>query len=399
MGGEMLDLSGGEPAIGAIAPGHVAAAPLRATGVRRPRAFRRALQTIHLWVGLILCLPIIAIGLSGSALLVQRYIQIYSVPAATSAGAYQPLSRIVEAAQTAVAPGIKPNQLEMPSASGWPATVQFVVARQPVRTMAVYVDPVSLDVLGQEQVIRRGPVRDWLVTMHEFLMLPGHIGLPLVGWMAVTMTFMGVSGLILWWPRRGGWLAALHVMRGARGVRLQLDLHQVVGFWGLLVFLILSLSGIYLAFPRTVSTGLRMALPSTHVHLDQDFGAVERIWPLSPDQAVATATRLVPNARPVTVQLPLREGPLVVQLETENFWPSIPPITVTFDPSNPDYVAVDDPQKYTVGDRVLNVGYAMHFSFGMGWVWTLLVFLAGLLPLFLAVTGTTVWWMKRRARA
>jgi uncharacterized iron-regulated membrane protein len=164
MGGEMLDLSGGEPAIGAIAPGHVAAAPLRVTGVRRPRAFRRALQTIHLWVGLILCLPIIAIGLSGSALLVQRYIQIYSVPAATSAGAYQPLSRIVEAAQTAVAPGIKPNQLEMPSASGWPATVQFVVARQPVRTMAVYVDPVSLDVLGQEQVIRRGPVRDWLVT-------------------------------------------------------------------------------------------------------------------------------------------------------------------------------------------------------------------------------------------
>jgi uncharacterized iron-regulated membrane protein len=133
--------------------------------------------------------------------------------------------------------------------------------------------------------------------------------------------------------------------------------------------------------------------------LEQDFGPVERTWPLSPDQAIATAMRLVPNARPVTVQLPLREGPLVVQLETQNFWPAIPPITVTFDPSNPDYVAVDDPQKYTVGDRVLNVGYAMHFSLGMGWVWTFLVFLAGLLPLFLAVTGTTVWWMKRRLRS
>ena len=32
----------------------------------RPRAFRRALQTVHLWVGLILSIPIILIGLSGS---------------------------------------------------------------------------------------------------------------------------------------------------------------------------------------------------------------------------------------------------------------------------------------------------------------------------------------------
>ena len=398
MSSELLDLSGGEQAAGVITPGPVPA-PVRVASARRPQPFRRALQTIHLWVGLILCLPIIAIGLTGSALLVQRYIQIYSVPAASSAGTYQPLARMVEAAQAAVATGIKANQVELPLARGWPATVQFVMARQPVRTMAVYVDPVSLEVLGQKEVIRRGPVRDWLVATHEFLLLPGHIGLPLVGWMAVTMTFMGVTGLILWWPRPGRWLSALRVARGARGMRLQLDLHRVVGFWGLAVFLILSLSGIYLAFPRTVSTGIRLALPSTHAHLDQDFGAVERIWPLSPDQALTTATKLVPNARPAMIQMPLRDGPMVVQLETQNFWPSIPPITVTFDPSNPDYVAVDDPQRYTVGDRVLNVGYAMHFSVGMGFVWTFLVFLAGLLPLFLAVTGTTVWWMKRRVRA
>ena len=393
MSGEMLDFTREQAA------DTIAAAQVRIAAVRRPRVFRRTLQTIHLWVGLILCLPIIAIGLSGSALLLQREIQLYSIPGASTTGSYQPFARMLEAAQTAVAPGIRPNQIDLPLARGWPASVQFVVARQPVRSMAVYVDPVSLKVLGQEEIIRRGPVRDWFVNLHEFLMLPGHIGLPLVGWMAVTMTFMGVSGLVLWWPRNGAWLRAFVVPRRARGLRLQLDLHRVVGIWGLAVFLILSVSGIYLAFPRTVSTGLRMALPASQAHLEQDFGPVDRIWPISPDQAIATAVRLVPHARPTIVQLPLRDGPLVVQLQTRNFWPSIPPITVTFDVSNPDYVAVDDPQKYSLGDRVLNVGYAMHFSVGMGWVWTLLVFLAGLLPLFLAVTGTTVWWMKRRARA
>ena len=31
-------------------------------------------------------------------------------------------------------------------------------------------------------------------------------------------------------------------------------------------------------------------------------------------------------------------------------------------------------------------------------LWTVLVFLSGLLPLLLAITGLTVWWKKRQAR-
>ena len=91
------------------------------------------------------------------------------------------------------------------------------------------------------------------MTIHEYLMLPGHIGLPLVGWMAVAMTFMGLSGLILWWPRKGRWMSAFLVRRGARGLRLHLDLHHAAGIWGSVLFLILSISGIYLAFPRNPS--------------------------------------------------------------------------------------------------------------------------------------------------
>src|SRR5260370_40477359 len=67
----------------------------------RPRAFRRVLQTIHLWVGLILAIPIILIGLSGSALLLQREILSLSVPAASATGQSQSIARIVASAQSA----------------------------------------------------------------------------------------------------------------------------------------------------------------------------------------------------------------------------------------------------------------------------------------------------------
>ena len=74
----------------------------------RPRAFRRVLQTIHLWVGLILAIPIILIGLSGSALLLQREILSLSVPAASATGQSQSIARIVASAQSAE-PNLRAN--------------------------------------------------------------------------------------------------------------------------------------------------------------------------------------------------------------------------------------------------------------------------------------------------
>src|SRR5258705_5362722 len=249
----------------------------------RARPFRRALQTIHLWVGLILCIPIILIGLSGSALLVQREILRWSVPAVSGVGESQSIAGMVAAAQASVAPNLHANFIELPSSRGRPAVVQFQFANRPPRNMEVYVVPGSLKAWGSSEVVRRGPIRDVLVTMHEYLMFPGHIGLPLVGWMAVVMTFMGLSGMILWWPRKGRWLSAFLVRRGARGLRLHLDLHHAAGIWGSLVFLTLSISGIYLAFPQSTSETVRAVF---HSHATADDPPFPRCAPPSgPDHA------------------------------------------------------------------------------------------------------------------
>ena len=87
----------------------------------------------------------------------------------------------------------------------------------------------------------------------------------------------------------------------------------------------------------------------------------------------------------------------MVQMESVGFGPSIPPITVAFAPKSGD-ISIDDPRAYTTPNRILNVLYALHFSVGMGGVWTFLVFLTGLLPLLFAITGLNIWWLKRRAR-
>ena len=368
---------------------------MRKLGGRPAPHSGKTCQTIHLWTGLILALPMILIGLSGSALLVQREILYLSTPAATAAGKTQTIAQMVAAAQTAMAPNLKPNWVTLPPSARGPASVQFIVSNRPQRTMEVLVDPVSLKVLGTSEIVRRGPVREALVNIHGFLMMPSPFGLALVGWMAVAMTFMGLSGLFLWWPRNGRWMNAFLVRRGARGLRLHLDLHHAVGIWGMLLFLTLSISGIYLAFPQTVSQAVRAALPiRTEGAGPRDL---PRVAPASPDQAIALASSAVPDARATAIQLPGARRPMVVQMEPIGFSPATPPVTVIFDPDNPGRISIDDPRRYPASDRVLNFAYALHFSLGVGGLWTFLVFLSGLLPLFLAVTGATIWWKKRQA--
>jgi len=353
---------------------------------------------MHLWLGIALCLPMILIGLSGSALLVQREILWLSAPAASATGQRQPLSRIIAAAE-ASQPGFRPNWLELPKSRSSPAGVQFIVATRPTRTVEVLVDPVSLKVVGSSELIRRGPIMAFLVRIHEFLMMPDRIGLPAVGWTAVAMTVMGLSGIVLWWPRKGRWLAAFLVKRGARGLRLHLDLHHAAGIWGLLFFLLLSVSGIYLAFPQTVSSAMQTAFPGRESSEKPIPPGFPQNWPIDPEEAVAIAMAAVPDTRAVGVLLPRSpEAALMVQLEAQGFAPSIPPITVAFDPRDTGAVHIDDPRNYPLPDRILNLFYALHFSIGAGPVWTFLVFLTGLMPLFLTVTGLTIWWTKRSRR-
>ena len=89
-------------------------------------------------------------------------------------------------------------------------------------------DPVSLEVLGTREGIRT-PVSDLMHGLHGSFSLGGRTGRPIVGWMGVGMTFLGVTGLMLWWPRKGAWKNSLGIKKNARGAVWHRQLHQTVG--------------------------------------------------------------------------------------------------------------------------------------------------------------------------
>jgi uncharacterized iron-regulated membrane protein len=358
--------------------------------------FKRVLQTIHLWMGLITAIPIIVIGLSGSALLLQREILAYSVPGASADGDHASFVQMIAAASKAAPENTTARSIVPSLYEGRPTTINFDTDGQAPR-MRVHVDPVSLEVLGTEPVTNRGPILSFLIRAHAFLMLPAPIGFPLVGWSAAVLTFMALSGIVLWWPRKGLWRHAFWVRKGARGLRFHVEFHHAVGFWGSVILLIMGVSGLYLVFPETFRESVEVVLPSDGNSTSGETQYAPGPAPLHADGAVAAALAAMPGTRAVNIQLPPSDDlPFVVHLETLEFRPKLPPILVALNARTGEINFIDDPRTYSIGDKFVNLQHTLHFGIGLGWLWKVLVFISGILPLALAITGLVIY-LKRRA--
>jgi uncharacterized iron-regulated membrane protein len=387
--------------------------------------FRQLLQEIHLWLALILFVPLVILGLTGSILVYHddfpswfgsdetRYTLVSGTP--------QPVDAIIAAAQSAMGEGVKPAAINLPANPGQPAVVRFARAQGQAPGQApgqgtgapqggpggmmgsgqVRIDPVSLAVLDvQKGMNRQGGFVGVMHQLHGSLMIPG-AGRDIVGWLGVVMLFLGVSGLIIWWPRPGQWRQQLTIKRNATPLRLNRDLHNTFGFWGLAVFVIVSFTGLYIVYPQPINAAVGLVTPVRD--LRPNAVTVEPQQGVTPiglaaavglgDAAVAREQKLQSAFMPQRPDQPYRLS-YAVPGETSQFFNT----TVFIDPWRAKVIEVRDPRELNAGDTFALYQRPLHYGFGWGPIWQFLVFLSGLLPLLFSVTGLTMWWMKRRRR-
>ena len=372
--------------------------------------FRNGLQFVHLWAGLILAIPIIIIGLTGSLIIAEDWYAELSAPSAPARGPTRSISEIVATAEKLAPPGWPVNAVAIPTHVGAPAAVQLGLppGRRPrgqrnVQGLTIYIDPVSLNLLGSEERRRQGKLNQNLRSMHIALMVPQYYGVQIVGLLGIAMVLFGLTGLMLWWPRKGQWSSAFWVKRGARGFRLNRDLHSVAGFWSLIVFLTICISGVDLAFPVAFQSAVGRILPlkNTLSTASVDPGAAAAIADksaLSPDDAARVAISSVSHARVVQVQLPpQRDGVYMVTMVPRLVGDNAPQIS-TFIGPGPEILDVVDPRNYSAGKQMLVWLRVLHYGQGLGDVWRALALLSGLLPLLFGITGFSMWWLKRTQR-
>lgn len=249
------------------------------------------------------------------------------------------------------------------------------------------------------------PNADFARLMHDIhgnLLIPGFVGRQFVGWLGVFMTGLGLSGIIMWWPKRGQWKRAFKIKLDGGLLRAVYDLHRFFGICTLVVFLIVCVSGVYIVFPQTINTigGANALVRDARMQAPMPVTPVEGETALDADAVVDLARGSVENGILRTVAIPLGpRQPYRVGFSKPSDVISAPVVTVTVDPWAKQVMEVRDPDAYSANSKFLAWQRPLHSGSGVGIVWWLLVFISGLLPPLFAFTGVTMWWLRRRARA
>lgn len=352
---------------------------------------RKAWFQVHKWIGLILAVLIIPISLTGAALVWHEPIdramhpERYAVtgPVRLSLGEY------AAAARTVLGAGERLQRVELPEEAGEPVTASAMKAGEGrPRRLTVYLDPASAEVLATE---RSGEgIFQVLHVLHGSLMVPG-VGRQIVGWVGVAMLISSISGLWLWWPLTGSWRRGL---RWKRHPHFDNNLHHQFGFWISLPLFVLSLTGVWISFPQWFAVfesappaqrgpggpGGRFAPP-----LDLPIEAMAA--------AVASAERAA-GGRAVSVAWPnerAREWTVSVE-------PDAGPVAEV-KVSASDLAATVEPSRAEPPETLARLMRRIHDGNGFPFIWQLIIFLGGILPAVLAVTGITMWWRARHWRA
>ena len=336
--------------------------------------------SIHKWLGITLAILVIPISLSGAALVWHDWLDESLNPQrhAGSGPARLPPSAYAQAARPVLAPGERIQSIGFPGESGpvvVTATRPAPGGGRPART-SVWLDPASGRVLdragGNEGLVRI------LHILHGSLMVPG-VGRQIVGWIGVAMLISSLTGLWLWWPVGGG------LRRGFRWRRQRTtnaNLHHLAGFWIAVPLAMLSFTGIWISFPGVFGGGPPAArrgapprpLAETRLAPDAALEAARR-YGTGPLVSIAWPTD---RAAQWTVAFRRAAGNAEVKVDEATGRATPPP------PPRPASTA-----------RTMR---RWHDGDGMGPVWQIVIFLGGIAPALLAVTGIVMWLRTRRWR-
>lgn len=360
----------------------------------RTLAPRRWLFQIHLWVGIIAGLYAIAIGVSGSVLMFrEEYLE----------------WKTAELAYVAPEPGrayASPDEwaATIRKAAGPAGAINFVFPERhgDVVTGMVYrgsvgmrylVNPYTAELLGVYN-LSSGPLHV-VDVLHSNLFL-GRTGRLINGIGALCLLLMAITGILIWWPGRKLWKRQLTIDPKAGWRRINFDLHHAVGFWSLIGFSVLCVTGAFFTWPQvfrnTVARFYAVTQP-VQPKVVRPQGAEM----LSFAKLLEAADRAVPEKTTRRAMLPAG-GAQPVRVNKGNESDGKPfyrtATTVVLNPYTGEVLRVESPATKTDGDRILSwIGPLHNGNFG-GAVVQWIYFFLGLTFPGLFVSGFIMWWLR-----
>ncbi|MBC2776714.1 PepSY-associated TM helix domain-containing protein [Parasphingopyxis marina] len=349
-------------------------------------ALRKLWFQIHKWIGIALFMPVIIVSISGSALVWDEWLSGTLYPSRHHAESEVALPPSAYAAAGREALGAGERILSLEFGEGEPVLLTAAQpprpeGGRPVRTR-IWLDPADARVIDMA-ASNEGALR-FLHILHGTLFVP-EVGRKLVGWLGVAMLLSSLTGLWLWWPTKRRWFRGL---RWKRGNGLSTNLHHQTGFWACIPLAMLSLTGAWISFPAFFGPLVGDAPPDRAARIARMSVQPMAETRLGPDGALASAQAMAPG-HGVEIAWPT---------DRSAEWK----VVLAEDEGSSEYLVGDatgeavaappeEPRRASVA-RTMRV---FHDGNGMGLVWQIIIFVGGLVPAILGITGIVMWLRSR----
>ena len=368
---------------------------------RRHWDWKQVWFQLHWFIGITAGTVLVIIGLSGATLAFKDELLdvmnpgVRHVPVETRA----PLTPGQLASIAAAEHGQRVASITMYAKAGAAPRLFFAPKHGQRRGESIYVHPYT----GATQPALAGAAFfEWTESLHRWLLLPRDPGRQVAGALALCLLGLALSGLYLRWPRRPlDWRTWLTFDPALKGRSFLWNLHAVAGTWCLVVYVALTLTGIYWSYDvvRDQIDAWAGKPPRTAQAPAKKGSAKKDTPPADIGLAWSSFQQHAPGWTLATVRLPARPG------EAVQFTWLAADAPHERARSRMDILPADgkvtDNAPYSqqaLGARLVNIIYPLHMGTYFGLPGRIIVTLASLgLPLF-AITGWMLYLGRRKAK-
>jgi uncharacterized iron-regulated membrane protein len=244
---------------------------------------------------------------------------------------------------------------------------------------------------------------------HRALWLPYPIGRPIIGVAILIFVVLLLSGLVLWWPKK--WTKATRdksfkVKWNASFKRVNYDLHNVFGFYSMLLLLIIALTGLVWSF-QWVSKSIYWAtsggkslteeavmVSDTTTKLSFSMASVDKLW-----------NQIAVQDKPegFYINLPRQKADLVEVIAYLRSGTYYKTNIYNFDQYTLKPLKSAGPYsgRYAdagAADKLRRMNYDIHVGAILGIPGKVIAFFLAMVSASLPITGFYIWWGKRNKK-
>lgn len=243
-----------------------------------------------------------------------------------------------------------------------------------------------------------------IIKMLHWSFLINHpIGQQVIGWSTLIFVFLLISGMVMWWPKnlkKSNFDKSFKIKWKAKFKRINYDMHNVLGFYVMIICLMLALTGLVWAFQWFQNTVYVVAsgstLPPKAIVAQSDSTKSVKAIPF--DVAFETAQKMFKNAERIGMS-PAEGGTATIYATgykgKETYWDFD---VLLFDQYTGKLLARKKQSDKNTGEALIGMNYDIHVGAILGLPGKIMAFFASLIAASLPITGFIIWWGKKKKK-